>query len=51
MLVVDVSNESVEVFILKEKLYELQGVFTKEDTLSVHSLKGLEIDLNQIFGV
>jgi Uma2 family endonuclease len=38
--IVDVINESVEVFILKERHYELQGVYNREDTLSVHILQG-----------
>jgi Uma2 family endonuclease len=46
---VDPANESVEVHLLIEDHYELQGAFTKEDAVAVHVLKELELDLNEIF--
>ncbi|WP_084782123.1 Uma2 family endonuclease [Bacillus niameyensis] len=47
--IVDPTNESVEIHLLIDGNYKFQGVFTKEDAISVHVLSGLELDLNQIF--
>lgn len=47
---VDPMNESVEIHLLSGNQYTFQGVYTKDDTISVHVLSGLEIDLHQIFG-
>src|SRR5690625_4113939 len=46
---VDPVNESLEVHLLIDDHYDFQGVFTKEDTVSVHVLPDLELDLNKIF--
>ncbi|QCJ43861.1 Uma2 family endonuclease [Bacillus sp. S3] len=46
---VDPVNESVEIHLLIGDYYKFQGVFTKDDSISVHVLTGLELDLNQIF--
>lgn len=46
---VDPTNQSVEVHLLVSQQYKFQGVFTKEDTVSVHLLPDLTIDLNEIF--
>lgn len=46
---VDPVNESAEVHLLIDEHYKFQGVFTKGDTISVHVLTGLELDLYQIF--
>ncbi|MCG5103388.1 Uma2 family endonuclease [Oceanobacillus alkalisoli] len=46
---VDPANESVEIYLLTDVGYKLQGIFTKEDTVSVQSLPGLELDLSHIF--
>src|SRR5699024_5552945 len=46
---VDPVNESVEVHLLMGEQYTFQGVFTKEDTIPVNILTGLNINLNQIF--
>lgn len=46
---VDPVNESVEMHLLLDGHYEFQGVFTKGDTISVHVLPGLDLDLNQVF--
>lgn len=47
--IVDTMNESIEVYVLDDQQYVVFGVFTKEDTIQVPTLRGLEIDLNQIF--
>lgn len=47
--IVDPNNESVEVHLLTGEQYKFQGVFTKGDTISVDTLSGLNLDLNQIF--
>lgn len=46
---VDPTNQSVEVHLFVSQQYEFQGIFTKEDTVSVHLLPDLTIDLNEIF--
>jgi len=46
---VDPVNESVEVHLLLNDQFKLQGVFTKDDGLYVHTLTDLKIDLKQIF--
>lgn len=46
---VDPVNESVEIHLLIENQYKFHGVFTKDDTISVTVLPGLELKLNQIF--
>lgn len=47
--IVDPLNETVEVFLLDEGQYRLNGAFSKEDTVAVHVLDGLEIELGRIF--
>lgn len=42
-------NDSVEKHVLIDGHYQFQGVFTKNDSVSVHVLTGLELDLNPIF--
>jgi Uma2 family endonuclease len=44
-------NDSVEKHVLIDGRYQFQGVFTKNDSVSVHLLTGLELDLEQIFGM
>ncbi|MCT1905064.1 Uma2 family endonuclease [Oceanobacillus sojae] len=46
---VDPVNESVEIYLLTGEQYKFQGVFTKEDTITVHTLSGLTLDLDQVF--
>ena len=46
---VDPVNESVEVHLLCEGHYTFQGVFTKEDTIFVQVLTGMELSLQQVF--
>lgn len=46
---VDPVNESVEIHLLLNGHYKFQGVFTKEDTISVHVLSNFEINLSHIF--
>lgn len=46
---VDPVNESVEIHLLTDERYTFQGVFTKGDTISVHILSGLELDIFEIF--
>ncbi|MEN1968020.1 Uma2 family endonuclease [Lentibacillus sp. N15] len=46
---VDPANESVEIHHLIDDQYNFHGVFTKEDTISIHVLTGLELKLSQIF--
>ncbi|WP_066196222.1 MULTISPECIES: Uma2 family endonuclease [Gracilibacillus] len=47
--IVDPINESVEIHWLAGQKYKFQGVFTKEDTVSVETLTGLNLELNRIF--
>jgi Uma2 family endonuclease len=47
--IVDPLNEIVDVFILENEKYRLVGKFTDLDTLSVHTLPGLLIDLKEVF--
>jgi Uma2 family endonuclease len=42
-------EESVEVYILKDKTYILYKTYSKEDTLESHYLKDLKIELKGIF--
>lgn len=46
---VDSVNEFVEIHLLIDGQYKFQGVFTKDETISVNVLPALELDLNQIF--
>ncbi|WP_255840650.1 Uma2 family endonuclease [Gracilibacillus salinarum] len=46
---IDPVNESLEIYLLIDKHYKMQGVYTKDDTISVHTLTGMQIDLNNIF--
>jgi len=46
---VDPVNEFVEIHLLIDRQYKFQGVFTKDETISVNVLPTLELDLNQIF--
>ncbi|WP_066295198.1 Uma2 family endonuclease [Bacillus sp. FJAT-29937] len=47
--IVDAMNESIEVYVLDDQKYVVYGVFTREEAIQVPTLRGLEIDLNQIF--
>lgn len=42
-------NESVETHLLIDGQYKFQGVFTKEDTVTINIFNEMKIDLNQIF--
>lgn len=46
---VDPNNESVEVHLLVGEHYQFQGVFTKEDTVSVIVLNDMKINLEAVF--
>ncbi|MFD2657023.1 Uma2 family endonuclease [Gracilibacillus thailandensis] len=46
---IDPVNESVEIHLLVGDQYKFQGVFTKDDTISVNIITGLKVVLNQIF--
>lgn len=46
---VDPVNNSVEVYLLIDNQYKFQGVYTKEDTVSVHLFPDFKLDLNQVF--
>jgi len=39
----------VDIFLLKDEKYYLKGKYTKGDIITVQTLPGLEIDLNEIF--
>lgn len=47
--IVDPANQLVEVYLLKEGVLELENVYTKEDSVHVHVLENLNIDLANIF--
>lgn len=47
--IVDPANQLVEVYLLKEGVLELENVYTKEDSVHVHVLENLYIDLANIF--
>ncbi|WP_461183723.1 Uma2 family endonuclease [Virgibacillus kimchii] len=47
---VDPVNEAVEKHVLMDGHYQFQGVFTKNDEVSVHVLNGLDMNLQQILG-
>lgn len=47
--IVDPLNETVEVLLLENESYRLNGVFAKEDTVAVGVVEGLEIDLGKVF--
>lgn len=47
--IVDPANQLVEVYLLKEAVLELENVYTKEDSVHVHVLENLNIDLANIF--
>lgn len=46
---VDPVNEAVEIHRLVEGCFKFQGVFTKDDTISIDMLTGMELDLQPIF--
>ena len=46
---VDPVNNSVEIHLLVDAQYKFQGVFTKDDTVSVNLFPGFKLDLNQVF--
>lgn len=46
---VDPINNSVEIHLLVDAQYKFQGVFTKDDTVSVNLFPGFKLDLNQVF--
>lgn len=47
--IIDPANQLVEVYQLKNHSLELQNVYKREDTIPVHVLNSLEIDLTVIF--
>jgi Uma2 family endonuclease len=47
--IIDPANQLVEVYQLRNLSLELQNVYTREDTIPVHVLNSLEIDLTVIF--
>ena len=47
--IMDPANQLIEVYLLKNHLLELHNVYNREDSLSVHVLPGLTIDLTVIF--
>ena len=47
--IVDALNEFIEVFLFDENKFASFGVFTKEDTIQVQTIRGFELDLNHIF--
>ncbi len=47
--IVDPAGQIVDKFVLENEKYQLKGKFTVGDTVSVHTLPGLEIDLTEIF--
>lgn len=47
--IVDPINESVEVHLKEGAQFKLHGVFTKNESVSVNTLAGFKITLNQIF--
>ncbi len=48
--IVDPLSQIVDVFLLKDGNYQLKGKYTNDDKIEVHTLPGLEIELNDIFG-
>lgn len=42
-------EESIEIYLLKDNIYELYKTYRKNDTLETASLKGLKIELKKIF--
>jgi len=47
--IVDPLNEAVEVFLLENGQYRLNGVFSKVDSVSVSIVDGLGIELGKVF--
>ena len=47
--IIDPANQLVEVYQLRDHSLELQNVYKREDTIPVHVLNSLEIDLTVIF--
>ncbi|WP_102348278.1 Uma2 family endonuclease [Bacillus sp. Marseille-P3661] len=48
--IVDVHNETVEIFLLNDGgVYQLSGVYSKEDYVEVITVEGLKIELDKIF--
>ncbi|WP_412994257.1 Uma2 family endonuclease [Neobacillus sp. 3P2-tot-E-2] len=47
--IIDPANQLVEVYQLRNHSLELQNVYKREDTIPVHVLNSLEIDLTVIF--
>ncbi|MEB6549793.1 Uma2 family endonuclease [Heyndrickxia sporothermodurans] len=47
--IVDPINNSVEIHLLIDAQYKFQGVFTKDDTISVNLFPDFKLDLNRIF--
>ena len=47
--IVDLQKEKVEVWKLKDNAFILDGVFEKQDILQSSLLKGLEINLSEVF--
>ncbi|NPC91482.1 Uma2 family endonuclease [Bacillus sp. WMMC1349] len=47
--IVDPANQSVEVYLLENGILELNNVYSREDSVLVHILKGLTIHLKNIF--
>ncbi len=42
-------EESIEIYLLKDNIYELYKTYRKNDNLESPSLKGLKIELKKIF--
>lgn len=47
--IMDVTNESIEVYLLENDQYGCRGVYTREDTVAVETLKGLKIQVDNLF--
>lgn len=47
--IIDPANQLVEVYLLKGRSLELDNVYNREDSISVHVLDNLKIDLTMIF--
>ncbi|MDA7026445.1 Uma2 family endonuclease [Bacillus sp. CLL-7-23] len=45
--IVDPANQSVEVYLLENGILELNNVYSREDSVLVHILKGLTIHLKK----
>ncbi|WP_367617817.1 Uma2 family endonuclease [Shouchella xiaoxiensis] len=48
--IVDPVYESIDVFILKDGVYQKEGTYAKNDVLAVQYFEGFEINMEDIFG-